>query len=56
MFLKRDNAGEGEGKGCVWVCTDVRACREGVSPVEMAASEGHSDCVAALVRAGAPLP
>ena len=46
----------GAGQACVWVCTDARACRYGESPVDIAASEGHSDCVAALVRAGAPPP
>ena len=46
----------GAGQACVWVCTDARACRDGDSPVAMASSRGHSDCVAALVRAGAPPP
>ncbi len=44
----------GAGQACVWVCTYARACRNGRSPVYMASCEGHSDCVAALVRAGAP--
>ena len=45
----------GAGQACVRVFTDARACR-GVSPVAMASSQGHPDCVAALVRAGAPPP
>jgi len=56
MFLRGEDAGLGVGQGCVWVCTHSRACRDGVSPVDIASSEGHSDCVAALVRAGAPPP
>ena len=46
----------GAWQACVWVCTDARACRDGDSPVAMASSQGHPDCVAALVRAGAPPP
>jgi hypothetical protein len=34
----------------------MRACRNGSSPMDMAQAMGHSDCVAALVRAGAPPP
>jgi hypothetical protein len=46
----------GAGQACVWVCTDARACRSGDSPVELAFMNRHDDCVAALVRAGAPPP
>jgi len=48
--------GWGGGQGCVWVCTHALACRDGLSPVDMASYKGHSDCVAALVRAGAAPP
>jgi hypothetical protein len=47
---------QGQGRLVFGRCTDARACRDGESPVDIAASEGHSDCVAALVRAGAPPP
>jgi ankyrin repeat protein len=36
---------------------DVLQCDyEGISPAQIALEEGHSDCVAALVRAGAEPP
>ncbi len=38
----------------VVVSADARACRDGQSPMFFASRNGHSDCVAALVRAGAP--
>ena len=43
----------GAGQGCVWVCTDARACRDGASPVWVASAGGHVSCVEALIRAKA---
>ena len=55
------DAGAGVGTVIFWVCTDARACRSGrslVAVVEEAmrsfSRPGQADCVAALVRAGAP--
>jgi hypothetical protein len=48
--------GEGRGCYCCCVCSDTCACRNGESPVSVACAACHSDCVAALVRAGAPAP
>jgi len=45
--------GWGAGQGCVLMCTHARAFKDGTSPVDMASSKGHSDCVAALAHAGA---
>jgi hypothetical protein len=41
------------GRGCVWVCTDLRLCREGQSPVLIASRGGHISCVEALILAKA---
>ena len=43
----------GAGQGCVWVCTDARACRDGASPVYAASVGGHVSCVEALILAKA---
>ena len=37
------------GKGCVWVFTDARVCRNGKSPLYMASFGGHASCVEALI-------
>ncbi len=36
--------------GCIWECSDVRACRDGESPVWIASQGGHVACVEALIR------
>ena len=46
-------AGAGAGQGCVWVCTDARACRDGASPIWQASLGGHVLCVEALLLAKA---
>ena len=43
----------GAGQACVWVCTDARACRDGVSPLLIASFGGHVSCVEALILAKA---
>ena len=43
----------GAGQGCVWVCTDARACRNGESLVYAASLRGHVSCVEALILAKA---
>ena len=53
MFLRREDAEVGGGKGCVWVCTHTRACSFGWSPVFAASDAGHVSCVEALIRAKA---
>jgi hypothetical protein len=45
----------GAGQGCVWVCTDASACRDGSSPIYMASAGGHISCVEALIRAKADM-
>jgi hypothetical protein len=49
----QENAGAESGQGCVWLCTDARACRRGDSPVLMASVGGHVSCVEILIRAKA---
>ena len=39
----------GAGQACVCVCTDVRVCRYGVSPLYAASYGGHASCVEALI-------
>jgi hypothetical protein len=47
------NAGSRAGQGCVWVCADLRACRNGQSPALIASAGGHISCVEALILAKA---
>ncbi len=45
--------GAGAGQGCVRMCSDVRVCRDGLSPVLAASAGGHVSCVESLILAKA---
>ena len=42
-----------QGRVCVCVCADARACRDGQSPVWIASAAGHISCVEAVILAKA---
>ena len=48
--LREDDAIVKGEAGCMWECSDVRACRDGESPVWAASQGGHTACVEALIR------
>jgi len=51
VVLKGEDAGVGGRAGlCDGRYTDVRVCRDGMSPLSMASQGGHLSCVEALIR------
>jgi len=51
VVLKGEDAGAGGRAGlCDGRYTDVRVCRNGMSPLYVASRGGHVSCVEALVR------
>ncbi len=51
VVLKGEDAGAGGRAGlCDGRYTDVRVCRNGVSPLWVASQVGHVSCVEALIR------
>ena len=50
LFLNGQDAGVLGREGlCVGQCTDVRVCRDGLSPLYAASDVGHVSCVEALI-------
>lgn len=51
LFERRGCGGRGQGRFCDGGYTDVRVCRDGLSPLYAASPGGHVSCVHALIHA-----